>query len=64
MPLSARLLPVRMTYCCPTCETQIVKTGGWLQTIKRFGCQNCGTEIHLSHTAKLELFEKHAGPAS
>jgi len=60
MPLSGRLLYVEMTFSCPSCRTPIVKSGGWFQTIKRFDCASCGSNIHITYDDKVALFEKHA----
>jgi transposase-like protein len=60
MPLSGRLLPIKMSFSCPACRLPIVKTGGWFQTMKHFVCESCGSSIHLSYGDKLKLFEAHA----
>jgi transposase-like protein len=60
MPLSARLLPVALTFECPFCKHPLVKSGGWFQMAASFWCAGCHREVRLTYSDKLVLFEKHA----
>ena len=60
MPLSASLRFADLTFECPFCNCQLVKTGGWFQSIHRFKCEGCQSQIRLGYSDKVTLFQKHA----
>jgi hypothetical protein len=60
MPLSGRLIYVKLTFNCPYCGHALTKSGGWFQSVGRFQCAGCQREVKLTYDDKLALFKKHA----
>ena len=60
MPLSGRLIYVKLTFNCPYCGHALIKSGGWFQSVGRFQCAGCQREVKLTYGDKLALFKKHA----
>jgi transposase-like protein len=60
MPLSGNLRFVDLTFKCPFCHCELVKTGGWFQTVPGFKCDGCQSQIRLGYSDKVALFQKHA----
>ena len=59
MRLSGSLRFADLTFECPFCNCQLVKTGGWFQSVHRFKCEGCQSQIRLGYSDKVALFQKH-----
>jgi len=60
MTLNSKLRATTMQMACPSCKHDIVQLGSWFQSRSPFPCPFCGTEIRLTYSDKLALFQKYS----
>jgi transposase-like protein len=60
MPLEGNLRLVDLTFNCPHCDRELVKKGGWFQSVRGFKCEGCQLMLRLTYDDKVALVKKHA----
>lgn len=58
MPISNQFRYVALTFECPRCGHQVVRTGLWFKSVGNFKCEACKAKIRLGYEDKLALIEK------
>jgi hypothetical protein len=62
MALSPSVHSVDLTFNCPHCGYPMVKPGSWFKAAKGFKCRSCKSNIRLTYTNKLALFDRYREP--
>jgi transposase-like protein len=62
MALSPSFHSVNLTFVCPQCGHPLVKPGSWFKAAKGFKCNSCKSDIRLTYTNKLALFDLYRRP--
>jgi hypothetical protein len=62
MALSPSLHSVDLTFICPHCAHPLVKPGRWFKCAMGFKCESCKSDIRLTYSNKLALFDRYREP--
>jgi DNA-binding transcriptional regulator YiaG len=61
MALSPSLHSVDLTFACPHCGHPLVRPGRWFKVAKGFKCNSCKSDIRLTYSARVALFDGYRG---